>query len=1051
MLDEKIRLEATDPSQSFIVQAPAGSGKTEILTQRYLRLLATVDKPQKIVALTFTRKAANEMRQRVLRALQKAHANYQSPLDHENRTIAIAKECLALDKKYNWQILESSNILRITTIDALSQNIAKAIWQIDSKIYNAKIHPHPEVLYQKAAINCLQYALKTPEYQTALSTLLLHLDNKQETLINLWVEVLRERDKWQQVVFAGREQSRQQMEEMLKHIANNSIKAFNKTIPEYLKSELFMLVQRIVGVENIKSLDHLPSLKTIAAILTTQQGNLRKSFDHHVGLTKDKFSAQEFAILKKHSKDLLESLDQIPEFISNVRKIKQIPDLHYQEDSWQILQTLFKLLPMVFAHLAMVLEENNAADFTAIALSALHALGTEDEPSDLGLYLDYNIEHLLVDEFQDTSLPQFYLLKRLTQGFTPGDGRSVFIVGDPMQSIYRFRAAEVSVFLRVCAQGLGQLPLKYLELKCNFRSDPLLVDFINTKMNNIFPQENNIDTCAIKFSTAYAAKTPNSCACYQAQAFSSKLSEAQAILDCIKHEIKHFPEHSIAILVRNRKQLSAIIPMLNQHHIPFQGVEIASLSNLACVQDVWSLTQSLLMPDSRLAWLAVLRSPFCGLNMQDLHAVANFNTKESIYFALLHIDEIENLSMDAKNKLRFVAKVLTHAIQNRQQTTLSTWVLATIKELHGDALFNNLEYLHLEQYWQLLEEFSHDGLIVNLDLFQTKLSTLMAQHSQMAKLQIMTIHKAKGLEFDTVILPGLGSKTLPLKKSLLRWQTVISKVDEHLLISPLKASYEETSSLYDYLGILEMEKYAYEQQRLLYVALTRAKARLFLFDYKIKADNNSLRKLLSHVDFALHEDNTDLALEHKTITLSALPTSYYMKLPQYQQITANPISMGESSAKIIGIVTHKILQWVCTYHPRSFEELPKELMAHYLRPYSYDAAITTKVMDNLNKIFNSDIGRWIINSYKEEYNEYEIIVRESNILKTYIIDRMFYDNNICWLIDFKTGAEHSLEYQKQLRNYARLIKSQHNNGCKINCGIYYINEQIWEHFSYENT
>lgn len=92
-----------------------------------------------------------------------------------------------------------------------------------------------------------------------------------------------------------------------------------------------------------------------------------------------------------------------------------------------------------------------------------------------------------------------------------------------------------------------------------------------------------------------------------------------------------YPQQSVAILVRSRTQLSAIIRLLRQHQIPYQGTDITLLSNLSHLRDVWSLTQALLAPANRLSWLAVLRSPYCGLCLSDIHAIARFNTKIHLF------------------------------------------------------------------------------------------------------------------------------------------------------------------------------------------------------------------------------------------------------------------------------------------------------------------------------------------------------------------------------------------------------------------------------------
>ena len=105
MSDQKIRELALDPTKSFIVKAPAGSGKTELLTRRFLRLLTTVNEPEEIIAVTFTRKAASEMRQRIIERLPHS-------------------EAARCNEKFEWRLIENPNRLRIMTIDALCAMMA---------------------------------------------------------------------------------------------------------------------------------------------------------------------------------------------------------------------------------------------------------------------------------------------------------------------------------------------------------------------------------------------------------------------------------------------------------------------------------------------------------------------------------------------------------------------------------------------------------------------------------------------------------------------------------------------------------------------------------------------------------------------------------------------------------------------------------------------------------------------------------------------------------------------------------------------------------------
>ena len=123
--DQSQRFEALDVSQSFIVQAPAGSGKTELLTRRFLRLLAVVDKPESILAITFTKKAASEMLNRILKALRIAQVPPIKMTPPEREQFEIAKVALARDRELGWNLLDNPGRLRVSTVDSLSVSLVR--------------------------------------------------------------------------------------------------------------------------------------------------------------------------------------------------------------------------------------------------------------------------------------------------------------------------------------------------------------------------------------------------------------------------------------------------------------------------------------------------------------------------------------------------------------------------------------------------------------------------------------------------------------------------------------------------------------------------------------------------------------------------------------------------------------------------------------------------------------------------------------------------------------------------------------------------------------
>jgi hypothetical protein len=171
---------------------------------------------------------------------------------------------------------------------------------------------------------------------------------------------------------------------------------------------------------------------------------------------------------KQAMSELLDGLRADERLAGLLQGLRRLPDPGYSDGEWALIQALFSVLKAAVAHLGVVFMEQGRVDFSEMALAARRALGPEDEPSDLALRLDYQIRHLLVDEFQDTSRSQHDLFRALTAGWQPGDGRTLFLVGDPMQSIYRFRQAEVGLYLDAWEGRLGGVALEPLRLSVNF-------------------------------------------------------------------------------------------------------------------------------------------------------------------------------------------------------------------------------------------------------------------------------------------------------------------------------------------------------------------------------------------------------------------------------------------------------------------------------------------------------------------------------------------------------------------------------------------------------
>lgn len=837
--DHQARLQALDPTTSFIVQAPAGSGKTELLVQRFLALLARVERdPEEIIAITFTRKAAAEMRQRVLTALEAA----QQPCPNESHaqsTWQLAQAVLQRNQTSGWNLLDNPGRLRVQTIDALCASLARQAPILSGLgALNNVVEQDIERYYSQATQRLLAQLEQPSKHATLLAKLLLHLDNRVDVVENLFVRMLARREQWlPHLVIHGKHvdvaESRQVLEAGLHHIVTEILQNCQQQLPELMQQELAVLWQfaqnnlsQAVAEFPQVNPEHYLLWCSVAKLLLTDKYEWRLQVDKRQGFpADDKVMKQRMTVLLKK----LQSLQPLQESFAAILKA---PAIAYSDSQWQIIDLLIELLPLAVAHLKVLFNEHNVCDFSEISIAANSALGDKESPTDLTLLLDQQIRHLLVDEFQDTSITQFNLLEKLTAGWQNQDGRTLFLVGDPMQSIYRFRQAEVGLFLKAQQEGLGDIALTPLTLQANFRSTPAIVDWVNAQFSRLFPTHVDISSGAVTFSAGSATRHAQQQSAATVHAFASAPSAAERVAAIVQQAQQDNPQQSIAILVRSRLHLQDIIPALTAANLEFSAVEIDPLAQQSVVQDLLALTGALLHLGDRLCWLAILRAPWCGLTLTDLHAIANYAAEKPLWETLRQFTVLNNLSIDGQQRLAYVVPILQHALTRRGRLSLRDWVEATWQALRGPAcLTQAVELTGCDAYFRLLQNFDRAGITPEYQTLKDKLARQYASSSSSAqhRLHLMTIHKAKGLEFDTVIIPHLEMKTRADSEQLLLWLDRPRAGGENdLILAPIKARSDEKDSIYQYLQMVEKTKTRYESTRLLYVAATRAKNSLHL-------------------------------------------------------------------------------------------------------------------------------------------------------------------------------------------------------------------------------
>ncbi len=855
---------------NFIVEAPAGAGKTELLTQRYLKLLARVEAPEEIIALTFTNKAAAEMRNRILTSLEAAENNDPIDAPHKQVTRDLAIKALAHAKNCGWQLLSQPARLRIQTMDALCSSLARQMPLLSrfggQPIISLDAYAH----YQTAAQQALAEVANENSLDDVVSTALRFMQNDIEKLIELLADMLAKRDQWLPLVG---EHANITADEIGENVANalaelveQKLALTLKAIPASIQMELMPLMrfaasnlepdhalQALADLESPlgASVDDLSKWQIVADFLLTKEGTFRKKPNKTNGFPSDKNHPeydeykQQFAYLTELTAD--------PQALDAVRYLPNV-ELDFITEDCAIIKAFAQLLQLATAHLWTTFQAANEVDFVAIAQSASYALENERGATDLALKLDYKIAHLLVDEFQDTSPTQMRLIEQLTLGWHPDDNRTLFCVGDPMQSIYRFRKADVSLFLQASEFGIGQLPLTPLKLTRNNRSHPQVVDWINSTFKSIFPAQDNITQAAISYRRFIATKDAIDdegvivhplVLDSDEESEQAKLIEARYAADLITAEQNNHPENKIVVLVRSRNHLNELVSVIRRDyaHIRFQAVEIEGLNDRQTVLDVLSLTRAMMHRADRVHWLNMLRAPWCGLTLADLHALAHDNHFATIWQLMQDENRLQKLSADGQQRLRHVQEILSEAFAHQGRMPLRRWLESTWLKLGGaDTLISAGDNRDIQAFFDLVEKTAR-GFVLDFNQLDTAMKKLYAQPDIAAndKLQFLTTHASKGLEFDTVILPALNRKPPNPDSPMMLWEEVA--VDNHrmLLAAPVAKKIKGKASTYDFLKALETERIDNETARLLYVAATRSIQKLHLVAVVKKSQKDEIK------------------------------------------------------------------------------------------------------------------------------------------------------------------------------------------------------------------
>jgi ATP-dependent exoDNAse (exonuclease V) beta subunit len=1049
--DSAQRRTALDPLRSFCVTAPAGSGKTELLIQRYLLLLARVEKPEQVLAITFTRKAAAEMRQRVVEALLSAQDERPCGNQHEQTTRELAHRVLAADREMAWQLTRDINRINIKTIDSFCGGLVRQMPVLSEFGGQAAILDNAQELYREAVSELLAELGRDNPVAEDLRALLRHFDNNWQRMEDLLVSMLQRREQWRHYV--GLRHSPQEAEAHLLRTLRSLVEGELATLADALgafASRLLDLQQYaashlarepLAGFPGVQPAD-LPQWRALRDLLLTRGGSWRRSVDKRAGFPAGN---EEQKQRKQDLYALIDEMRALPGVEKSLASLDHLPESGQGETSWQLVVHLFHVLPRLAAGLLLVFARRGQVDHSQVTMSALQALGEDEDPTELALRLDYRIEHILVDEFQDTSSSQFELVHRLTRGWgshnaiDPGAPRTVMIVGDGMQSIYGFRNANVGLFLKAREEGFNGVVLEPLQLLCNFRSDAGVVDWVNATFARAFPENDDMHRGQVRFTDAVAVRpapdTP-AVACHGFEGDSALQDEVEFVCELLRGGIEDRDCHSIALLGRSRSQLRPFTRALRQRGIDYSAQDLETLGDSPVVLDLITLCRALANPADRVAWLALSRAPWCGLRLADLHRVGSWGERGIRQApADLFSDPgmLEGLSADGRERLQHLQRVLQLAESTRDRLALRVWIEQVWLALCGPATASYPSQLRdAERFFQLLEHAEREGLGLDLRWLQRQVDSLkLGEEQPDSKLQVMTLHKAKGLEFDWVVIPCLSRLTRSDARSLLLWDEYTDAEGARgFLLAADDHSQEKDRTLYNYLRQQRKQKTLLENTRLLYVGATRAIQRLWLTAAVKPAEAEGEWKdpptssLLAAVWNAFREQ----CMVHRPGAAAVVDEPQARPLRRLQAIPADrpapasdapvedpniPERAANRLERHVGTVVHLALEELSRREalpegPGDVDLLRWGMALRRLGVCGDDLEqARAAVADSLQATLADPRGRWILSSdHREARSEYALTrAAHAGAFQDLVIDRTFVDaaTGERWIVDYKTS------------------------------------------------
>jgi len=1088
--DRKVREEALNTAQSFILEAPAGSGKTALLTARYLALLARVSHPRQILAVTFTRKAAAEMSTRIMQVLKQARLK-ESPSPEspwESLLFSLGEKVLKKHQAHPASLFNPES-LQVGTFHGFCASVVRD-WPLEAEIppgLGVLEDIDQEAILERAVdqyVGDLLSEKASGEEVDAYKRRLASINNNPDALSAQLLGLLRRRDRLKDVlkIFAPGRDVKSLAKRLDQRLEGYGDLYLSK-LREYFRGceEEWKLLKRVLadGKSTIgemlagsipgMGLASIPRWKEVAEVFLTKSGTPRRQFGPRNGFPGD-FS-------RKPSAEFIKNLPL--EIADLLAFVAGWPDPEEDNVGLTALTDILILIAGATKRLQDLIRARGL-DYLELEMAAMRALSKPDHPSESLLFYHEHLRHILVDEAQDLNDVQAEILGKLTEGWEPGDGRTVFMVGDPKQSIYRFRRAEVSLFYELKERGLHRegespLPLKPLLLSANFRSRPHLIDFANSLFEKVmaFPKRAYDE---VGFAPSINARekadyrVPVIAAIFHDEGEATENGpgplerEAQWVAASVAKLHAEKRDETIAILIPVRTHLATFVKTLTEAGVALCLTEGEPLGERPEVRHLLNLMTAMVRPYDDVAWAGALRAPWFHVPNQALLELASGEGPWS--------RRILSGRERCPGLVRFCEAVAEAGKMFGREPYASTlgrlW-----EDLDGPNLtatrYGAAGVSNARAFFDLLDSCSgllgEEALLKLIRLLESAY-TPPDPRGAFSKVHMMTIHRAKGLEFDHVFCVNLSYNPLSGgrgEEPAYRMGRLPGEEKHFLAAAQADRRTGKDNLAYYLLKDLDRQRTLAEARRLFYVAATRAKESLTLTGIgklpknvdersSFKTPLSALLAILSKGDaltphFGLLENpeppgGFQIEVERPALTLTpppfqAEPLPYRIESPskvEDETLQAAPPGSEEEDdyARARGLVIHRLLETLCRRRPLPDLQAVALALSAEGMPLDEAKEMAPDVLKEASRAWDLDEFQALRQSAVEIYPEWALEDFDGEgTLRVGRFDLLLRRERDRVILDYKTGQPGSdvgawvsaqlSHYRSQLKAYVQMV------------------------------